>query len=227
MPVKDSILTAEESIRAIAGSGYTLTVYDDYSTDESAQRLDTLARELGIRVFHLASLTDHPSPNYRFVLNHARKEAIEAALPLVIVESDVIVRKDTLRLLAEAQKDAPKAGLVAAVTHDAEGRINFPYEYARKLEGETIETRKRLSFCCTLLTEAFLRDFDFGQLDPQKNWYDVFISHQAVKMGYTNLLMLGNPVLHKPHSSRPWKLLKYSNPLKYYFLKLIHGRDKI
>lgn len=227
MPVKDSILTAEESIRSITGSGYTLTVYDDYSTSESAQRLDALAGELGIRVLHLASLTDHPSPNYRFVLNHARKEALEAALPLVIVESDVIVRKDTLRLLAEAQKDAPKAGLVAAVTHDAEGRINFPYEYARKLEGETIETRKRLSFCCTLLTEAFLRDFDFGQLDPKKNWYDVFISHQAIKMGYTNLLMLGNPVLHKPHSSRPWKLLKYSNPLKYYFLKLIHGRDKI
>lgn len=228
MPVKDSLLTAEEAIRAITGSGYTLTVYDDCSTAETAQRLDQLAEELHIEVLHLDSLTDHPSPNYRFVLIHAQQQALLQSKHLVIIESDVIVSQGTLsRMLQEAKEGV---GLVAAITHDAQGRVNFPYEYAQKIKGETIETietRKRLSFCCTLLTTEFLQHFDFNQLDPEKNWYDVFISHQSVKMGFRNLLMLGNPVLHKPHSSRPWKLLKYSNPLKYYFLKLLHGRDKI
>jgi hypothetical protein len=36
-----------------------------------------------------------------------------------------------------------------------------------------------------------------------------------------------SPVIHKPHSSRPWKLLKYSNPLSYYLQKLLKRRDKI
>ena len=75
--------------------------------------------------------------------------------------------------------------------------------------------------------EELLRSFDFERLDPEKNWYDVFISHEAVRLGFRNLLMLGNPVVHKPHSSRPWKQLKYSNPIKYYLMKLLHGRDKI
>lgn len=225
MPVKDSILTTEEAIRAIVDSGYNVSVFDDFSKEETADRLDALAEETGIRVVHLKDLTDHPSPNYRLVLLTARKEALEKGQHLVIVESDVVVSPDTLdRMLAEVK---PGTGLVAAVTHDAAGQINFPYDYARKLQGQTVETRKRLSFCCTLLTEELLRSFDFGRLDPEKNWYDVFISHEAVRLGFRNLLMLGNPVVHKPHSSRPWKQLKYSNPIKYYLMKLLHGRDKI
>jgi hypothetical protein len=34
-------------------------------------------------------------------------------------------------------------------------------------------------------------------------------------------------VTHRPHASRPWKQLKYKNPLKYYWLKLTKGLDKI
>ena len=48
MPVKDSLLTAEQAIRAIVASGHTLTVYDDYSTLENAARLDALLDELSI-----------------------------------------------------------------------------------------------------------------------------------------------------------------------------------
>lgn len=225
MPVKDSILTAEESIRAIVASGSALTVYDDFSSEETAHRLDELEKETAIRVVHLSSLTDHPSPNYRLVLQTAQQEALREGKHLVIVESDVTVTPDTFGRMLE--KAAPGVGLVAAVTHNESGEINFPYEYARKLTRETITTRKRLSFCCTLLTEELLRAFDFAELDPQKNWYDVYISHKSVQLGFRNLLMLDNPVVHKPHSSRPWKLLKYSNPLKYYLLKLMHGRDKI
>ena len=75
MPVKDSLPTAEEAIRAIVSSGYTLTVYDDNSTAENAAKLDTLAAETGIRVIHIGEHTDHPSPNYRWVLIDAQQLA--------------------------------------------------------------------------------------------------------------------------------------------------------
>ena len=77
MPVKDSLETAEQAIRAIVVSGHSVCVYDDYSSDENAARLDALRDELGIRVVHIREVLDHPSPNYRWVLNTAQCEAIE------------------------------------------------------------------------------------------------------------------------------------------------------
>ncbi|MBO5977552.1 MAG: glycosyltransferase family 2 protein, partial [Bacteroidales bacterium] len=77
------------------------------------------------------------------------------------------------------------------------------------------------------LTPAFLKAIDFHELDPEKNWYDVFISHQSCALGFDNFLMCDNAVLHKPHGSRPWKQLKYTHPLKYYWLKFTKGLDKI
>ena len=228
MPVKDSIETAERSIRAITQSGYRLTVYDDYSSPENAARLDRLSSESGMEVKHLENYTNHPSPNYRWTLIDAQREALSKGAHLVIIESDVIVQADTIEKLAEAQKakDPRPVGMVAAVTQDEEGQINFPYEYARGMQGDG-SCKKRLSFCCTLLSNDFLRAYDFEQLDPEKNWYDVFISHKSLQLGFTNILQLSNPVLHMPHSSRPWKKLKYSNPLLYYWRKLVLRRDKI
>ena len=224
MPVKDSLETAEQAIRAIVASGHTLTVYDDNSTDENAARLDSLRDELGIQVVHICEVLDHPSPNYRWVLNEAQHAAIEKSQDLVIIESDVIVKADTISRLQQAvSKDV---GMVAAVTVNEEGKVNFPYEYAQKIKTDGV-CKKRFSFCCTLLTKAFLKAYSFEQLDPTKNWYDVHISHMSVKMGFENLLQVSNPVLHKPHSSRPWKQLKYTNPLLYYWRKLTQRRDKI
>ena len=224
MPVKDSIETAEQAIRAIVSSGHTLTVFDDNSTAETATRLDQLASELKIGVVHVGQEIDHPSPNYRWVLINAQRECINTNRHLVIVESDVIVRPDTLDRLAAAVE--PKVGMVAAVTHSTEGQVNFPYEYAKRIHADGVCT-KRFSFCCTLLTNAFLRAYDFEQLNPEKNWYDVHISHMSVKLGFDNILQVTNPVLHKPHSSRPWKQLKYTNPLLYYWRKLTQHKDKI
>jgi hypothetical protein len=224
MPVKDAIVHTEESIRAITASGYTLTVYDDYSSPESAARLDALALELKIEVIHLSERIDHPSPNYRWVLIDAQRNALESNTGLLIVESDVTVGSETIRRMIEAVR--PGVGMVAAVTVDTDGQINFPYEYARKIREDGI-SRKRFSFCCTLLTNAFLRSYDFEQLDASKNWFDVTISHKAVELGFENILQVSNPVLHKPHSSRPWKQLKYTNPLLYYWRKLTQGLDKI
>ena len=225
MPVKDSMQTAEEAIRAIVASGHSLTVYDDNSTQETAERLDALSQELGIRVIHIGQLIDTPSPNYRWVLSQAQQECIAEDKHLVIVESDVIVKKDTIDRLLTAVLSRT-IGLVAAVTTDANSKINFPYEYAQRIKTDGV-CKKRLSFCCTLLTLDFLRAYDFGQLDPTKNWYDVFLSHKSVQLGFDNILQVSNPVLHKPHSSRPWKQLKYTNPLLYYWRKLTQGRDKI
>ena len=224
MPVKDSLETAEQAIRAIVAGGHTLTVYDDYSTAENAARLDALHDELGIQVVHISDHVNHPSPNYRWVLIEAQKACVKSVQDLVIVESDVMVREKTLERLQEAVNE--KTGMVAAVTVNEEGTINFPYEYARKIKKDGT-CSKRFSFCCTLLTNAFLKAYDFAQLDPTKSWYDVTISHMSVKMGFENILQISNPVLHKPHSSRPWKQLKYTNPLLYYWRKLIQHKDKI
>lgn len=230
MPVKDSINVAERAIRTIVNSGYKLCIYDDNSLPRNAQYLDELAADLDIQVVHISDLTDHSSPNYRLVLQHAQQVALTTNKHLVIIESDVIVQQDTLyKMWAEVQTGV---GMVAAVTVDEQGTYNFPYHYARgwryRLCGQkTIATNKRFSFCCTLLTNELLHKADFQLLDSTKNWYDVTISHWSVHLGLTNLLMLGNPVLHFPHASRPWKRLKYTHPLRYYWRKFTQKLDKI
>ena len=230
MPIKDSIEIAEKAINAIVDSGHTLCVFDDNSLPENAQRLDAIAKETNIQVVHIADLTNHPSPNYRLVLQLAEQEALMSDRHLVIIESDVIVKKDTLNKMLEQVQDG--VGMVAAVTVDEEGVYNFPYHYLHRLRyrflsKKTIDTKKRFSFCCTLLTNELLKRADFQLLDPTKNWYDVTISHWSIALGLRNLLMLENPVLHLPHSSRPWKRLKYTHPLRYYWRKLTQRLDKI
>ena len=224
MPVKDSIQIAEQAIRAIVECGYILTVYDDYSTNDNAARLDTLCKELGIHVVHIGEHTDHPSPNYQWVLIDAQRECLANGQHLVIIESDVIVGQSTISRLSERVN--PTVGMIAAVTTNENGEINFPYEYAKRIKQDG-SCKKRFSFCCTLLTNELLHAYDFNNLDPQKNWYDVHISHMSRNLGFENVLQVSNPVLHKPHSSRPWKQLKYTNPLLYYWRKLVHGKDKI
>lgn len=229
MPVKDSLDTAREAIAAVmqsTGVGRpNLTVYNDFSTAENTAALQQLAAAEGFRLHNWEEHTDHPSPNYRLTLQDARRRAIAEGAHLVIVESDVTVCPDTVsRLLAEVK---PGVGMVAAVTVDTDGNINFPYLYAAKMHGTTVATAKRFSFCCTLLTLDLLKAYDFEQLDPEKSWYDVTISHNSVRLGFRNLLMLNNRVVHRPHSSRPWKMLKYTNPLKYYWQKITRKRDRI
>ncbi len=225
MPVKDSIDTTERAVRAIIDSGHTLTIYNDYSTPENTTRLQALSEELDFRLINLADEVDHPSPNYLWVLQHAQKTALQGLNDLIIIESDVIVRPDTIN--AMLMQAGEQVGMVAAVTHDEAENINFPYEYARHLQGDVVATKKRLSFCCTLLSHSLLSEYDFSTLDPKKNWYDVTISHRSLDLGYENRLMLTHSVLHLPHSSRPWKRLKYTHPLRYYWRKLTQGLDKI
>ena len=230
-PVKDSIGTTLDTLRAVAAArlpeGTVYTVYNDFSTPENTRRLEEETRRLGIRLVNLADITDHPSPNYLLVLQTARREALAAGAHLCIVESDVTVRPDTLAGLLAGAEERPDCGIAAAVTVDAEGNINYPYDYARGHENEVIDNRRHQSFCCSLLTAELLRRYDFGRLDASKNWFDVTISHEALALGLHNYLFTTLPVLHRPHQSRPWKQLKYKNPLKYYWLKYTRGLDKI
>lgn len=230
-PVKDSIENTIETMEAISASHlnvpFTYTIYNDNSTPENTILLHQAGERLGIKVIDLADLTDHPSPNYLFVLRHCQKEALEANAGLLIVESDVIVKPDTLQSLWDGALSQSDCGIAAAVTVNDEGKINYPYEYARKWYGKIVDNKKHCSFCCSLITLNLLSKFDFESLDPTKNWFDVTISHESLKLGLHNILFCNLPVIHRPHSSRPWKLLKYKNPLLYYWKKYTKGLDKI
>ena len=161
------------------------------------------------------------------MLQEAQAKAIHDDAGLLIIESDVTVRKDTIQRLFEGAIERKDCGIAAAVTVDQEGKINYPYLYAKGLEDRVIENTKHCSFCCSLLTPSFLKAYDFHLLNPEKNWFDVTISHEALKKGFKNYLFTNLPVQHRPHASRPWKQLKYKNPIKYYWLKFTKGLDKI
>ena len=224
-PVKDSIESTMETIKAIHSSEmafpHTYTVYNDFSTEENTKKLEEASKEFGFRLVNLKDITDHPSPNYLLVLQTAQRECLES------VESDVTVKKDTLQGLVDGALQRPDCAIAASVTVDDQGVINYPYKHALGKENQIIDTKKHCSFCCSLLTPALLKAFDFNTLDPTKNWYDVTISHEALDKGLKNYLFTTLPVIHRPHQSRPWKLLKYKNPIKYYWIKYTKGMDKI
>lgn len=230
-PVKDSIDLTLETIHSVLASRvsvpFTYVVYNDFSAPENTLRLQEAANSLGFELINLSDLTNHPSPNYLLVLQLEQRHCLDENADLVIVESDVIVRKDTIESLYSGARRLPSAALCAAVTTNEKGCINYPYAFAEKLPKSTCSVKKHCSFCCTLLTNNFLRAYDFKQLDAAKNWFDVTISHKALQLGFHNYLFVNLPVLHRPHASRPWKQLKYKNPLKYYWYKFTRHIDKI
>jgi hypothetical protein len=230
-PVKDSIELTLKTIEAVAGSTLnvpvTYFVYNDFSTRENTSQLAKAGKQYGFTLINLSDLTNHPSPNYLLILQMAQARAIAEDAGLLIVESDVVVEKNTLQQLYKGALEERRCGIAAAVTVDEAGAINYPYEHLRGQENMVIKTSKHCSFCCSLLTTDFLKAFSFEELNPEKNWFDVTISHESLGHGFYNYVFTNLPVLHRPHSSRPWKQLKYKNPLKYYWLKFTKGLDKI
>lgn len=228
-PVKDSLYTTQRTIEAItnAKGDFKYFVFNDFSQKETKLYLDKAKEELGIEVIHLEDITDTPSPNYKLVLENAQKMALGKNIPLIIIESDVVIKKDTIEQLLSILNSKSKAGVIGAITVDKEGNYNFPYNFEKKKSNEIVDTSHSLSFCCTLISPAFLAEFDFKELSDNKDWFDVFVSRQSKKMGYSNYLAKGIEVLHLPHSSRPWKNLKYKNPVLYYLKKIFLKRDRI
>ena len=80
---------------------------------------------------------------------------------MIIVESDVVVKKNTLQALFDGAMEREDCGIAAAVTVDAKGNINYPYLYAKGKENQVFPEKKHCSFCCSLLTLNFLKAFDF------------------------------------------------------------------
>ena len=230
-PVKDSIASTLQTIKAIMSSEidvkFSYTIYNDFSSEHSTQQLKKYSEEYGFELVNLSDITDHPSPNYLLVLQMAQQRAIAQSADLLIIESDVIVAPDTIQRLVSGAAEHKDCGNAASVTVDDNGDINYPYGYAKGHEGEVYAVDKHCSFCCSLLTNRLLRSYDFNLLNPDKHWFDVHISHISLDMGLKNYLFCNLPVIHRPHSSRPWKQLKYTNPLKYYWRKFVKRFDKI
>ncbi len=228
-PVKDSIETTLQTARAIheAQGDHQHIVFNDFSSEEAKRLLELNKEKYGYELVHLEDITQTPSPNYRLVLQISQQKALEMNVPLAIVESDVIVGKDSLEKLLKISESYPGCGMAGAVTTDEQGNINFPYLNFKNEKSAIADTSHSLSFCCTLLTQELLKSFSFEELSSEKDWYDVFISRKSRSLGFHNYLALNLPVIHKPHSSRPWKLLKYTNPVKYYFNKFIRRKDRI
>jgi hypothetical protein len=228
-PVKDSMQTAMKAIERVCQSkgDHLFSVYNDYSTPENRNVLAATASTLGFELINIEEQVSTPSPNYRFTLQNARQRALELKAGLLIVESDVYVQPETIEQLFGFAQKTPNCGMAAAITVNENGQINFPYTYVQPKNDGPIASEHRLSFCCTLLTLPLLQKLDFAQLSEKKDWFDVQISKDSRRLGFTNYILPKVKVVHLPHSSRPWKKLKYTDPVKYYFRKWVFGKDKI
>lgn len=228
-PVKNSLQTVTQTVEAISklNGNFEYFVFNDFSETETKQYLEQASLKHKFTLVNLEDITNTPSPNYKLVLQTAQKMALKKRCPLVIIESDVVVKKDTLTDLINILKTKEKPGVIGAITVDKTGNYNFPYTFEKVKNTDILDTSHSLSFCCTLLSVPFLSEFNFNDLADNKDWFDVFISRQSKKMGYINYLAKGVEVLHLPHSSRPWKNLKYKNPVLYYLKKIFLKRDRI
>jgi hypothetical protein len=228
-PVKDSLKTTSLTIKAISEvkGDFEYIVFNDFSLPETKQFLEQSKTKYGFQLIHLENITSTHSPNYKLVLEIAQQMALEQKCQLIIIESDVVIKPDTISGLLEILKSKPKPGLIGAITVDQSGNYNFPYTFEKVKSNEILNTSHSLSFCCTLISLQFLQKFDFKILSQNKDWFDVYISRQSKKLGFSNYLAKGIEVLHLPHSSRPWKQLKYTKPLLYYFNKIFYKRDRI
>ena len=228
-PIKNSLETLRRTIKTLRTETQSIPYYifDDFSNDETIGWLKQNREKYQFEIIHLSDHTNEPSPNYRLTLNMARKMALEQNAHLAIIESDVIAEPQTLDALLKLTEQLPDAGLVGSVTTDSNGKINFPYSYVKKSMPDVYQTSRSMSFCCTILSNDLMKAFDFSELDSSRDWYDVYITKRSRQLGFNNYISLKHPVLHLPHGSRPWKMLKYKNPVLYYFKKFTQKRDRI
>ena len=224
-PVKDSLETTLRTINSIMESEITVefsyTVYNDFSLELTTETLKNTSEKLGFTLVNMKDITMHPSPNYLMILQIAQQRANFENAHLIIIESDVIVDKNTIQHMYDSVSTLDKPGMIASVTTDSQHKTNFPYLYAKRFTPGSIYPRKRLSFCCTLLTQPFLNSYNFDTLDPDKTWFDVYLSLKSVELGFKNYLLTSYPVVHLRHSIYPWNHIKSSQPVKYYWKKFI------
>ena len=196
-PVKDSLNTTIKTIEAIAGSDgdFTYYIYNDFSSPATKEFLEQNQKKYNYTLVNLEDVTSTPSPNYKLVLEMAQQKALERKVPLIIVESDVLVKENTISSLVRLAKEHENAGMLGAITTDVEGHYNFPYEFEKIKNNDLVDTSHSLSFCCTLINTNLLKAFDFKQLSKKKDWYDIFLSRQSKRMHFKNYLAKGLEVV--------------------------------
>lgn len=228
-PVKNAIETTLDTAKAISESDVEVkhVIFNDFSNPETRKELELNQLNFGYDLINLEDFVKKPSPNYDYVLKKGQALALEKKLPLIIVESDVVVKKDTFSSLLTFMENNEGCGMIGAITVDEMGKTNFPYLKFKNEKKQVIQTERSLSFCCTLITTDYLAAYDFNSLERGKDWFDTTISKMSISLGFKNFVLNNVPVWHRPHGSRPWKQLKYTNPIKYYWQKFILGRDKI
>lgn len=227
-PVKNSIDIALKTIKLVCAnkSNAKYLVYNDYSTPDNRILLEQY-KYLGYSLINIEDKIKQPSPNYRYTLIDAQKKALAQNAHLLIIESDVFIKKNTIEQLKYFAHNNLQAGMIAAITTDDKGLINFPYTHVKLTNNEVLESKHRISFCCTLITNQLLQNLKFENLSEKKHWYDVQVSHDSRNLGYKNYILPNVKVQHLAHGSRPWKKLKYTNPIKYYLRKWFMGFDRI
>ena len=222
-PVKDSPEIALRTIKSIMDSTisveFSYTVYNDFSTQETTGILESESKKSGFTLVNLKEITMHPSPNYLMILQIAQQRANFENAHLMIIESDVLVEKNTIQLMYDAVSTLENPGMISAITTDIHHKVNFPYVYAKRIKQEVVNTKKQLRFCCSLLTNSLLTTFNFDTLSPERAWHDQFISQKSIELGFKNYLLPSIPVIHLQHSIYPWKHLKNSQPIMYYWKK--------
>ncbi|HKJ79703.1 MAG TPA: glycosyltransferase, partial [Prolixibacteraceae bacterium] len=170
-PVKDSIDTTLQTIQSVYSSdvNFEYYVFNDFSQPASKKQLEQAKAKFGFNLVHLDEITTTPSPNYKLVLKMAQSIANKKKLPLILIESDVVVKPNTVANLIKLGQTMQNAALIGAITTDANGNYNFPYNFEKLKSSETIDTSHSLSFCCTLMTPGFLSTFDFEHLSQKKD----------------------------------------------------------
>ena len=95
-PVKDSLDTTKLTVEAVTKTKANIEyyVFNDFSQNETKDFLDTAKESIGFNVVHLEDITNTPSPNYKLVLETAQNMALENKCTLIIIESDVIVKRE-------------------------------------------------------------------------------------------------------------------------------------
>lgn len=226
-PVKNAIDHAKNCILSVLEflPNSTYFVIDDFSNDAEVKKLGEFVLNKPIQFIDLKKITQNPSPNYDLALGIVLKNAYENKKSVLVVESDVVLNGKAINSILQNGMLPKRPGLVGAITQNEKGEINYPYQFLnrwrwkKKIKNEMIKV-KAVSFCCTLIGCEFISDIMFENWADKKGWYDLKLSRWARKLGYENFLCT-TPVLHYPHSSRPWKNEKYENFIKYYFKKWI------
>lgn len=132
-PVKDSLETTKQTIEAISRTegDFEYFIFNDFSEAPTKKYLDKAKDKFGFQLIHLEEVTSTPSPNYKLVLEMAQKMALDKKCHLIIIESDVIIKPNTLSQLIKILNTENNAGIVGAITIDKTGSYNFPYTFEK------------------------------------------------------------------------------------------------